>query len=63
MSTKAIAKLTLKEIDEFGEYPEIHWMSKGKSLLQLVAGAMDQAFLGIKECETKSQSCSPLPPK
>ena len=63
MSQKAITKLTPKEREEFKEYLEIHWMPKGKSLWEIVAGALVQAFLGIKQCKIKSQSSSPLPPK
>ena len=45
---KAIAKLTTKEREEFEEYLELLWVSEGKSLYKVVAGAIAQACMGIE---------------
>ena len=47
MSFKAIAKLISEDEEEYEEYLEINQISKGKSLWEVVAGAMAQVFGGL----------------
>ena len=61
MSHMASAKVTQEETEEFKEYLEIHKMSEGKSLWEVVSEAMAHTFLGIEESEIKPQPNSPLP--
>ena len=63
MSHNSVTMLTPEERDVFKEYLRIHRISEGKSILEVVASAMTQAFLGIQESEIKSQSSGPFPPK
>ena len=51
---------TLEEMEEFKEYLEIHRMSEGESFREFVVRTMAKAFLGIVNCEIKSQSSDPL---
>ena len=63
MSWNTIANLTPKEREESEQYLEIHRVSNNKSPFKSVAGALVQAFPGIKKHKIKSQSSSSLPPK
>ena len=53
--------LPSKERKEFKEYLEIHWMSEGKSLGEVVTGVIAQAFLRTEKHEIGSHSSGTLP--
>ena len=53
MSHTALVKLTLNEREKFEEYLGIHRISEGKTLWEVVTGAIAKVFLEIELSEIK----------
>ena len=63
MSCKEISKLAPEEREEFKDYLQLHMMSQGESLWEVMYKALAQDFPVIEENEGMPLSSGPLTPK